>query len=80
MKIQLEHPPLLSELAQQVGVSVRTLQTGFSALFNTTVMGYLTQQRLENAQLLVQSLTPSNPPAVSGSIVTITGVENKSHG
>ncbi|MBW4556633.1 MAG: AraC family transcriptional regulator [Trichormus sp. ATA11-4-KO1] len=50
---QLEHPPLLSELAQQVGVSVRTLQRGFSALFNTTVVGYLTQQRLKNAQGLL---------------------------
>jgi iron complex outermembrane recepter protein len=28
-----------------------------------------------NAQLLVQSPTPSNPPPVSGSIVTITGVK-----
>ncbi|MBW4646054.1 MAG: AraC family transcriptional regulator [Goleter apudmare HA4340-LM2] len=51
---QLEHPPSLCELAQQVGVSVRTLQRGFSALFNTTVMGYLTQQRLENAQRLLR--------------------------
>ncbi|UKO96889.1 AraC family transcriptional regulator [Nostoc sp. UHCC 0870] len=51
---QLEHPPLLCELAQQVGVSVRTLQRGFSALFNTTVMGYLTQQRLDNAQRLLR--------------------------
>ncbi|WP_414551055.1 helix-turn-helix transcriptional regulator [Anabaena sp. CCY 0017] len=51
---QLEYPPSLCELAQQVGVSVRTLQRGFSALFNTTVMGYLTQQRLENAQRLLR--------------------------
>ncbi|WP_322744546.1 MULTISPECIES: helix-turn-helix domain-containing protein [unclassified Nodularia (in: cyanobacteria)] len=50
MTTQLEYPPSLCELAQQVGVSVRTLQRGFSALFNTTVMGYLTQQRLDNAQ------------------------------
>ncbi len=49
---QLEHPPSLSELAQQVGVSVRTLQRGFSALFNTTVVGYLTQQRLQKAEIL----------------------------
>jgi len=51
---QLDYPPSLCELAQQVGVSVRTLQRGFSALFNTTVMGYLTQQRLENAQRLLR--------------------------
>jgi AraC-like DNA-binding protein len=51
---QLEHPPSLSELAQQVGVSVRTLQRGFSALFNTTVVGYLTQQRLQKAEMLLR--------------------------
>lgn len=51
---QLEHPPSLLELAQQVGVSVRTLQRGFSALFNTTVVGYLTQQRLQKAEMLLR--------------------------
>lgn len=51
---QLEHPPALCELAQQVGVSVRTLQRGFSALFNTTVVGYLTQQRLQKAEMLLR--------------------------
>ncbi len=51
---QLEYPPSLCELAQQVGISVRTLHRGFSALFNTTVVGYLTQQRLENAQRLLR--------------------------
>ncbi|MGJ5632688.1 helix-turn-helix domain-containing protein [Nostoc sp. CALU 1950] len=51
---QLEHPPSLSELAQQVGVSVRTLQRGFSALFKTTVVGYLTQQRLQKAEILLR--------------------------
>lgn len=51
---QLEYPPSLCELAQQVGVSVRTLQRGFPALFNTTVMGYLTQQRLQKAEILLR--------------------------
>ncbi|AFY44064.1 helix-turn-helix transcriptional regulator [Nostoc sp. PCC 7107] len=51
---QLEHPPSLSELAQQVGVSVRTLHRGFSAIFNTTVVGYLTQQRLQKAEMLLR--------------------------
>jgi AraC-like DNA-binding protein len=51
---QLEHPPSLPELAQQVGVSVRTLHRGFSALFNTTVVGYLTQQRLQKAEMLLR--------------------------
>jgi AraC-like DNA-binding protein len=51
---QLEHPPSLCELAQQAGVSVRTLHRGFSALFNTTVVGYLTQQRLQKAEMLLR--------------------------
>ncbi|MBD2253338.1 AraC family transcriptional regulator [Nostoc parmelioides] len=50
---QFEHPPLLSELAQQVGVSVSTLHRGFTTLFNTTVMGYLAQQRLQKAEILL---------------------------
>ncbi|MDM9383893.1 AraC family transcriptional regulator [Chlorogloeopsis sp. ULAP01] len=51
---QLEHPPSLCELAQQVGVSVRTLHRGFPVLFNTTVVGYLTQQRLQKAEMLLR--------------------------
>ncbi|MEG3846915.1 AraC family transcriptional regulator [Microcoleus sp. herbarium19] len=51
---QLEYPPSLCELAQQVGVSVRTLHKGFPLLFNTTVVGYLTQQRLQKAQMLLR--------------------------
>jgi AraC-like DNA-binding protein len=51
---QFANPPSLSELAQQVGVSDRTLQRGFQALFKTTVVGYLTQQRLEQAERLLR--------------------------
>ncbi|MBF2016335.1 MAG: helix-turn-helix transcriptional regulator [Rivularia sp. T60_A2020_040] len=51
---QLENPPSLCELAQQVGVSVRTLQRGFTLLFNTTVVSYLTQQRLQKAEMLLR--------------------------
>ncbi|MEM9508694.1 MAG: AraC family transcriptional regulator [Cyanobacteria bacterium P01_E01_bin.35] len=51
---QLEQPPSLSQLAQQVGISQRTLQRGFPALFNTTAMGYLTQQRLDRAEKLLR--------------------------
>lgn len=52
---RLENPPLLLELADQVGVSERTLQRGFRELFNTTVMGYLTQQRMQQAEQLLRS-------------------------
>ena len=51
---QFEHPPSLIELAQQVGVSDRTLQRGFQTLFQTSVVGYLTQRRLEQAETLLR--------------------------
>ncbi|MBD2463179.1 helix-turn-helix transcriptional regulator [Oscillatoria sp. FACHB-1407] len=52
---QLEHPPSLLELAQQVGVSDRTLRRGFQELFGTTVVGYLTQQRMQQAEQLLRA-------------------------
>jgi AraC-like DNA-binding protein len=52
---QLEHPPLLNDLAMQVGISDRTLRRGFRELFGTTVVGYLTQQRMQYAHQLLQS-------------------------
>ncbi len=51
---QFESPPSLSELAQLVGVSDRTLQRGFRVLFKTTVVGYLKQQQLEQAERLLR--------------------------
>jgi AraC-like DNA-binding protein len=51
---QFEHPPSLPQLARQVEVSERTLQRGFPALFNTTVVGYLIQQRLDRAEMLLR--------------------------
>ncbi|MEH2303244.1 MAG: AraC family transcriptional regulator [Nostoc sp.] len=49
----LENPPSLLELAQLVGVSDRTLKRGFRQLFNTTVFGYLTDKRMEQAEQLL---------------------------
>ncbi|MBE9192708.1 helix-turn-helix transcriptional regulator [Gloeocapsopsis crepidinum LEGE 06123] len=51
---QLENPPLLTELAFLVGVSDRTLQRGFRELFGTTVVGYLTYQRMKRAEQLLR--------------------------
>lgn len=51
---RLADPPSVVELAQQVGVSQRTLQRGFQMLFQTTVTGYLRQQRLEQAKRLLR--------------------------
>ena len=52
---QLENPPSLSELAQQVGVSERTLQRGFRELFGTTAFQYLQTRRMERAEQLLRS-------------------------
>ncbi|NJK30558.1 MAG: helix-turn-helix transcriptional regulator [Acaryochloris sp. SU_5_25] len=51
---QFANPPSLPELAQQVGVSDRTLQRGFQTLFQTTVVGYLIQQRLMQAERVLR--------------------------
>lgn len=50
---QVENPPLITTLAQQVGLSDRTLRRGFREIFGTTVISYLTQQRLLRAQQLL---------------------------
>lgn len=47
---RLEQPPGFLELARLVGVSERTLRRSFQDLFGTTVVGYLTQQRMEQAE------------------------------
>jgi len=52
---QLANPPSLSELAQQVGVSDRTLQRGFREVFDTTVFGYLHTLRMEKAEQLLRN-------------------------
>ena len=54
LETQLEQPPSLPQLAEQVGVSQRTLQKGFPLLFKTTVVSYLTQQRLDRAEMLLR--------------------------
>jgi AraC-like DNA-binding protein len=51
---QLENPPALFDLAQQIGVSDRTLRRGFQDVFGTTVVGYLTQQRMTHAEQLLR--------------------------
>jgi AraC-like DNA-binding protein len=50
----LEHPPSQTELSQRVGVSDRTLQKGFKAVFGTTPFTYLTQQRMNRAEQLLR--------------------------
>jgi AraC-like DNA-binding protein len=81
LAMQLEHPPSLSQLAQQVGISDRTLQRGFQTLFNTTVMGYLTEQRLKQAkQLLRQGATEGlRSTRTVTEVATMVGYRNMGH-
>ncbi|MEM7062464.1 MAG: AraC family transcriptional regulator [Cyanobacteria bacterium P01_B01_bin.77] len=50
LRSHLETPPSATELAKQMGVCDRTLRRGFKQVFGTTLVGYLTQQRLHQAQ------------------------------
>jgi AraC-like DNA-binding protein len=43
-------PPNLSEIARSVGLNEYKLKRGFKETFNTTVFGYLTEQRLHLAR------------------------------
>ena len=47
---RLHCPPNLSEIARAVGLNEYKLKRGFKETFNTTVFGYLTEQRLHLAQ------------------------------
>lgn len=70
----LENPPSLLDLALQVGVSDRTLRRGFQELFNTTVFGYLTSQRMEKAQCLLR-----NSKLTVTEVAVMVGYSNSSH-
>lgn len=71
---RLENPPSLLDLAQQVGVSDRTLRRGFRELFGTTVIGYLTQQRMKQAEQLLreQAMTVAE-------VANLVGYEHLGH-
>ena len=51
---QLENPPSILELAQQVEISERTLRRGLRKLFSTTIVGYLALLRMEQAEKLLR--------------------------
>jgi AraC family transcriptional regulator, transcriptional activator of the genes for pyochelin and ferripyochelin receptors len=50
---RLCNPPSLIALARQVGLNDRKLKQGFRQVFGTTVFGYLHNQRMEQARLLL---------------------------
>jgi AraC-like DNA-binding protein len=54
LRSRLDQPPSQTELAQQVGVSDRTLRRGFRSLFGMTVQEYLLEQRLIQAEQLLR--------------------------
>ncbi|MEM8830125.1 MAG: AraC family transcriptional regulator [Cyanobacteria bacterium P01_G01_bin.19] len=51
---RLQNPPSISKLARQVGLGETTLRRGFRELFDTTVVGYLTSLRMEQAELYLR--------------------------
>lgn len=51
---QIDNPPLLLDLARQVGLNDCTLKRGFREVFGTTAFGYLHDYRLEQARQLLQ--------------------------
>ncbi|MFQ4146616.1 AraC family transcriptional regulator [Chlorogloeopsis sp. ULAP02] len=71
---RLENPPSSWDLAQTVGVSERTLRRGFQELFQTTVFGYLTSQRMEKAKNLLRS-----GKVTVTEVAMIVGYSNTSH-
>jgi len=47
-------PPGTIELARQVGLNRNALQAGFKAMFGTTIFGYVREQRLTMARVLIE--------------------------
>ncbi|PSN12605.1 AraC family transcriptional regulator [filamentous cyanobacterium CCT1] len=68
---QLENPPNQTALAQQVGMSDRTLQKGFKAVFGVTPFAYLTQQRMQQAEQLLRQ-----PNSTVAEVATTVGYAN----
>ncbi len=50
----METPPSLLELAKQVGINDFKLKKGFREILGTTVFGFLREQRMEKARLLLE--------------------------
>jgi AraC-like DNA-binding protein len=50
---RVQQPPSLSEIGRAVGLNEYKLKRGFKETFNTTVFGYLTEQRLHLAHRML---------------------------
>lgn len=51
----MNQPPSLEALAQQVGLNVRKLSSGFRSLYGASVFGFLQEYRLEQAYQLIST-------------------------
>ena len=71
---RLENPPSILELARTVELGESTLRGGFRKLFDTTVIGYLTTLRMEQAELLLRARKLS-----IGEVANSLGYSNLSH-
>jgi AraC family transcriptional activator of pyochelin receptor len=89
LRENLQTPPSLMALARQVGLNDRKLKEGFRQLLDTTVFGYLTQQRLEWASHLLAQQHPiasvsfavgyASPTAFSGAFRRRFGMSPKAY-
>jgi transcriptional regulator GlxA family with amidase domain len=89
LQSNLQSPPSLITLARQVGLNDRKLKEGFRQVFNTTVFGYLTQQRLLQARVLLSqqqsigvvsaAVGYSSPTAFSGAFRRQFGISPKAY-
>lgn len=71
LRSHLESPPNQTTLAQQVGMSDRTLQKGFKSVFGVTPFAYLTQQRMHQAEQLLRQ-----PHRTVAEVANIVGYAN----
>ncbi|WP_120464557.1 helix-turn-helix transcriptional regulator [Paenibacillus aceti] len=55
MKERLIDPPTLLELSRLIGLNDYKLKVGFKELYGTTVFGYLKDERLKQALLMLQT-------------------------
>lgn len=69
----LQDPPTILELAQQVELNDFKLKQGFRQVFDTTVFGYLQQQRMEQARLALL-----DPDASVETVAQAIGYNNRS--
>lgn len=50
---QLQHPPTIAELSLRVGINQCYLKKGFKELFQTTILGFIQEQRIAKAKILL---------------------------